>query len=1111
MQEQYYYEIYQSIIPNLILSCYNIFQNILLCDNEKKLIIYKNINLIRDEMTNSIKKDQQNLLVYYVEYIYDYATQLVDNTNDNSSLLKDLYLWCYKLIGQLNNVINKLTQFGTYNYEVPFLKAPFVSDKFSEYSHFYDNPLKIIPLPLINFDEYSNKYSTTMDLALRRLQIYENYILTIDDKNNPTYLLPSTNIDGNTQKLIDNSQLGLSNKAIIPDDSPREGEKLAQFKIPNATPIKYGYLATKFYTPRDNTEVDTTYLRRLTKLPTKELGNVGVKVFNESLLKTSAANPIISSYLDEHLSNVKFILIMWLLEVYNNPDVKENNRNVIPSNVKQQIIDLKQNYLNVIRSRFLIETFEDPILFTTIAKIADELLILYIKKSLYAGVNNYVQGLVRRSPNIPNDVTQQIIYKSDTGFTTSLNTLFDEIVNTYHMPNGNRLDTMMYTVNVMEPEEPLPQQFKIYNPNYTSATEILEQQCYKVDPVIIDYLLNNRANPNKRDITGNSPIFYAIEMMHPEVIRKLLINPINSETNRSLVNSQIVRNTSGITPYKRALSLYSHHIGSLVENNTNVKDILDRFTQPMYKQIKDSIETNVDFKNNIIRYLDIVFPQLILMYNNLLYFYAKSYINNWSFDKQKALEQLLIQNGIIDKIDTKLPILQDFNKNVVRNSIRLDTLSRKIDLQQTDINKNQKRIDNLKNTLDSLQKELNELTSKPQPHDYMTIAMITAIDKKLDNLQQELDQLNSSNVIISNERIDTGEIVTTEANTIYTEVSRRAALFSVDEKYLGKTSEVYETIFNKVSQIYNDIFNYVIKNTSLKDDVHQTGYEDHFLYNRLWQSVINDDDKLKNIFNIHLLLSLLQKKYVDKMNNASTKQEIDTINNDLLLINDLYKSVFTPTINNMFDLPQHYNMYENYALTDVLDIITHIVSHVISANLYYAIIKTITKYLLTVNPVEYSSNQQTMALYEGHRNDYNLFIRELVGKIVNPNYDVAGSKQDARLYNYVVKEMPKLLVKQKLKIYVDDLDEERIIKSDDELFQNITNIIITNKVFPIQRDSTLINNLNDYIFKYYKNVFDLVIPRMKVVIDNYNRYILNDGRFIEIMIELNNAIKMEMS
>ena len=151
-----------------------------------------------------------------------------------------------------------------------------------------------------------------------------------------------------------------------------------------------------------------------------------------------------------------------------------------------------------------------------------------------------------------------------------------------------------------------------------------------------------------------------------------------------------------------------------------------------------------------------------------------------------------------------------------------------------------------------------------------------------------------------------------------------------------------------------------------------------------------------------------------------------------------------------------------------------------------------------------------MALYEANKNDYNVFVREVVNRIVNPNYGSAGSKPDAKLHNYITKEMPKLLVKLKTKVYIDELDEERSVKSDDELFQRIIDILTEQRVFPIQKDSSLVTNLNNYVFKYYKTVFDLVIPKMKVVIDNYNRYILNDGRFIDVMIELNNAAKLEL-
>ena len=55
---------------------------------------------------------------------------------------------------------------------------------------------------------------------------------------------------------------------------------------------------------------------------------------------------------------------------------------------------------------------------------------------------------------------------------------------------------------------------------------------------------------NKKDITGASPLFYAMEMNNVKLIQKLLSYEIISIINES------GKNNLGITPYKHYINLY---------------------------------------------------------------------------------------------------------------------------------------------------------------------------------------------------------------------------------------------------------------------------------------------------------------------------------------------------------------------------------------------------------------------------------------------------------------------------------------------------------------------------------------------------------------------------
>jgi hypothetical protein len=276
------------------------------------------------------------------------------------------------------------------------------------------------------------------------------------------------------------------------------------------------------------------------------------------------------------------------------------------------------------------------------------------------------------------------------------------------------------------------------------------------------------------------------------------------------------------------------------------------------------------------------------------------------------------------------------------------------------------------------------------------------------------------------------------------------------------------------------------------------------LYNSIWKHTLNDESKLKNIYNIQLLSSLLQNKFINQMKTADSKYVLDNIKDDMAIISKLHENVLGKTIGNMMELPQTWNREENYALWEIMEIIKHITKHILCANLYYAIVKLLTKYLLTINPKDLPE------VYDPSTNAYNQYITKLVNKILNPNYNVAGKRPDAKLYNYIIEEMPEPLVKLKTKIYEEDFDKHKSITSSNTFFENITNLIINNGVITISKDSSLIKNLENYIFKYYDNVFDMIIPKMKVVVDNYNRFIMNENRYLKIAQLLNETVQKEM-
>lgn len=1123
----YYYNVYDPIISNILLSCYNIFQNILFA-NKEKVLIRSVTNELKENFQQRFLNNETHPYSYLLEYIIDSLNEINDLFNSLLNGLQIIYGICYTIIEDMNSIIDTLNTLSSIIYQKSFFND-FTNKNINPYRDTYDRNLNHLILPPVNYTEYENIFGKYTDLNLLRKHFYENYAPQIHIKNYSNYIvdnikqfspatMPTGTFISSTASLTSETQpfneitgpikpiSGIL--APLPMHSNGSIKKESQL-LPIDIELKYKGYGLKdennalVPTSSLNNDATTTILR--SNNPNK-IGKMGSKVFKNTQ-KQIAAPSSIKNTLDSHLYIIKYWLTQKVIDVFNNPDIQENGNYLVPTETfRQQIKQVKDRFLTSVNPKFM-ELQTNIILSITVGRITDELLILHIKNSIFSAGNQYVKNLVdgksisRDYSSIFNDVTRQsrnIVFKTDTNFETNITKLYDDIIQNYYNVDVDNFDDLMYTVNVMEPESNIKEQFQLYNSNYASFNDIIEPQCYKVNPMVIDELLNSNISVNAKDLSGSSPIFYAIELGNSDIINKLINNKANIVT-------KTVKNNTGVTPYKYALNLYNHHTGYL-NDNYSIVDILNRFTKPVYDQIKESLESNPDYKNNIIRYMDIIFPQLILMYNNLYYFYAKSYVRNWTFEKQQSLQNLLLNNNLISSTEDRLPLLTNFNESAIKNSIKLDALTQKIGEQDQSINQFDRQIDNFNNMIINLNKELNKLQISPDKNSSVKINQLTS---QINDISKQRDNLINLKNELSNNKTSLNNTLNNQVSGIYDNLLKKADNFVVSEKYLGGVTDTYDHIFNEVSRFYNNIFDYVIENTPLNQDISSSGYEDYFLYNRIWKDLINDNNRLKNIFHIHLVTTLLQKKIIDNMNinSDNIEQLLQNLHDqELTLLDDLYKNIFVPSIHNMNDLPQYYNSKENYMLNEVLDIITHIVTHVISSNLYYAIIKVITKYFMTINPKEYELNAKTMFLYKKNKDNYNKFIKELVNNIIDPNYNTPGTVSSPNLYNYILHDMPKQLVKLKLKIYQNELDEQRSPKSIDELFQNIINILITNTVIPIQGDSTLITTLNNYIFRYYKDVFDLIIPKMKIVIDNYNRYILNDSRFVEMIKTLNNKV-----
>ncbi|QKF94003.1 ankyrin repeat domain-containing protein [Fadolivirus algeromassiliense] len=1172
----FHYNIYHKIMSNILLSIYNICQNMSMAINEKA---YINVNTthLKNKFYTNFKNDINNThpYAYLLEYCIDYCTEITNNIEDIANKFNSLYETYIKLIETMNSTIDFININSAMIYQKTFLTSTFTSDKIGEYNNIFDRPLRQFTLLPKSRDDYKKLFDGDLDLA--RKLFYESYAPTVDIKNYSTYMLPSNlNImtstpppgtpPPNTLYLQENI-FGSSNVTTIVQtqdpNSPNVSIETTQIPLPKAgllidepnqiideqihTFHKYNQLVSNI-----NVKLQLKYGGQgLSKqnnkkvIDNKSTANILEPGINNNTIqmighfamikaptssdKESPAILPIGTLIDEYIYNIKMFIVQRLIEVFNNPQIKDgsgklyvdslpnvNNPTAPPSTpiTTTNIIDaIKSNLKSSFNSIYPTNEQLNLIMLTTVAKITDELITLHIKNALYSGINNYVKILLD-STKIPTDYTKIFsgIFKADTGFDTKLNDLYDDIISiVYDQTKKQDYNMLLHTINVMEDENDIQnddikkKQHRIYNINYKLSSEIIEQQCFKIDTNVIKLLCERMRDVNKKDINGSTAIFYALDTLYKPLIETLIDGRLN-------VNIKNVTNFSNMTPYKYALTLYNTHNGSLIENSSSIKDIINKFTQPIYRQIKDNIMANPDYKNNVIRYMDIIFPQLIIMYNNLLYYYMKSYIGKWSYENQKSLDNILINKyNVISAIDHNVPII---NKNITidqsKKSIKLDSLNKKTDKLKKTINKIDNEIIHLTQILTYLKAEWDKQTL---PHIKLNI------QEKINNINETIKRLNimKTNYDKDNTNIKTivdgsntpppttsgqSKIIADNINKELDTLIKTKQFLGIADKISKETvPETYEYIYKKISEIYNELSAKIVDDNKM-----YYGYEDYFLYNNIWKTTIENNSQMMSVFNIHPLIAIVQKKIISSLLNANTKTDIIQAHEDIKLLNTLYKEVFSPTISNMFDLPQNYNMEENYMLTEVLDIIKHIIKSVLCSSLYYSIVKILTKYVLSISPNEMQKILQNNDKYKIDKN-YSTIITNIVTNILNPEYGTV-SQTKPKLQSYIYDEMPNLLLKLKTKIYVDDLDAERSIKTVDDMFENIINILTSNTIITITKDSSFITNLNNYVFKYYKDIFELIIPKMKLVIDNYSRYIMNEGRYLDMIDVLSNqAIK----
>jgi ankyrin repeat protein len=1030
----YQYEYYHRFLTNTYYSILNIMQNFVFAKKDKELINTRTAQ-IRNVFIEKLRTGRNHPYVFSLEYAISMAKSIHSLVEaETFKTMDETYKDLINLIDASNDLIDFMNDYSALNYMRNYFDTlntaiadpnpvgKFLSNTTAHMVSLYDRVLFPLKKPPGSLEEYYAQYSEYTpteegELDTIRKQLYERYAPKITSKNFATY-----RSNRNPNEPIQNMSIARSDRFNDYIDVRTPASNLNSItgyliNIVGGT----GRWKTLANDPIDRridmplpeiTPIDTKDIRTGTVAlpnPTR-IGQFGYKRITAPANKSDPVLPSIGRNLDQHLNMIKFMLIKYVVDFI-------KNRNAALVNNNQTLINTATNIYTDLTTSITQDNptpDADKIVDSIISRITDEILINQIITNIQQASYGYVAKVQDPQTNV---ITQRLLTQveqllnPDIGFELDLNKVFDELVAKFKLGpvplNDPSWETLKYNADLVEEQDPLEEQLTIYG-------DLSELNCYMINPSIVPLL---SSTVNHKDADGRSPLFRAIGIKHASLVKKLLANG-------SEVSTKKVADKHGQTPLTYTQKLLS-------SNSTTVTGIINNIIGPLQKEIQEGIEARPENNNNILKYLDLVLPMVLIMYNNIFYYNLKD-----DLAKQQQLYNLFAKYNIAQD-DKILPLLK-FDPNIVQNDSTIGVLVR----SANELNKTPE-VTNLTNKLKEINSLVNQLQSRATTKE--ALADIEALLTKQNALLDRLQKLHASN------RVDKTQQDHLIANILN---KKQISAKELDDRRTGFLSS------SKRYYVQSDP-------ATIYENIRRSVVQDVRLYDEIWGDLLNNNTRLQHPSNLHLVCLLLQSK----IDNPG----------DLQQLQQLYVDLFGKYINDFNDLPQDYSQTSNYMLYQVVNIIIHVIRYTICNSLYLAVVKAVVEYFLTINP--------------------NITEQELVKK----TQDTLGTKVE----QYIMgdKMLAQKIVKNILKVYEDEADEDRTATCCVEYFEPI--LIALNRNNPKLEKATLIDNLNNYIFPYFNDVFLRVIPAIKTMLNNYNNMILNDTRSLEIVYLVQNKALTE--
>lgn len=1044
--KKYNYDTYNVLCSNIIVYIQNVILYLIVLSNEA-YDIRNHIPLLQQQ--NEIYNQQlPNIYNKMTKYLDD----MINNINQILKIVPSIYSIIVKFITTINNGVSIINMISAFNfiklYHNNLNDNFYITPNTNRLNNLYDRSFQSIPLLPPTLLQYQNDITFKLGYPDKLLndikqKIWELYLPQF------TFLNYASYYTAHPHQLLIQNIFSLDNKTlshIDPIQDPKIGYAItyiSQLTLDFKPELKYNN-RTKYYTNDNN---------NLHESNNNMLGQTGINLAI-STNKSISASPCISILLDRHLYIIKYIIIQYIISKVNQYLNPTHSR--VPR-LYYKLIKEINNYKKQYDEKLSLTKINNSIIYTLLGRVIDSIIINFIRICINETVLENISKNLDSISNIGefySDIANMITHKNKTillnaesNYDLNLNEIIEHVITKFF---NQTLDPweLNFTVPVGQKEAQInPNQHVMYN--YSFNNKSYTNRCYIVDPDITKLLINNNARINQKDFAGNVPLYYSIDLQNLTAIKILL------DYNAS-INNDLSRNLIGITPLYHALKLYLYHLEKLQD--------ISKLSNELVNKINLYIEKKPEYRNNILEFTNNIFKEILFLINHQFYLLMRQYKKDWTFDKQKDLNNLFNMDNPKNK--TIPLLLYDRAKIKDRGVNGAEVLVAKkeyINIRINHIKKNKtellQQIKNLNQEKDNIQSKISDSYYKQRNNEINNLILnltrdVDQIDKDLINLNIQLQKVSNSSSIISNNN---------------------------SEHLYDRTDNFITPNTNDVVVIYEDIFNQVVNNNT-----RYTANKDLITYLMLWDNYINDPERQDNIFQLHI--SLIKYQYNLINNFINNHHDLSSIQHKLQIINDLNKNIIEPFALDYEELPVEYNKNTNYALTIILDIIVHVVRQNLCTMLYNITIKLLTKYVDNINDLN-------IGLFTDEQ--YSNYITGMIENIVS-----IGKENESILMKYIVGTLPKKLVKFVLQIYEDDIDPDKSITSLDQLFGNIINILNLIKTVPLNKDTIIVKQLQTSIFPYFKDIFELYIKEIKNMIDSYMKYIIIETKQIEIITTL---------